>query len=391
MDVPPIPAIGFVAPSGSGKTTLLRKLVPLLRQRGLRIGYLKHAHHGFALDRPGKDSYEVAAAGARQVMLVSGEHWALLSRSNQRAEDHPAGLDSLRARFDADSLDLLLIEGFRGAAVPKIEVFRAAAAKAPLYPQDDGIIAVASDDPLEVRPHPPVVPLSDPEALADLIVEQTRRQAASTWVRSDDPREALIGHLARLHPSGGNEAEFGSASVRRDDQFWITPGGGLPQTTSAADLVACSLDGPCPNAAAADAPIHRAVYRQHPEIGAILHSRGPHSVAVSFAGRDFEPPDLDGSRLLGSVPVLDLGSDAILDDASAKVVGALASCPVCIIARQGVYASGETIRRAAHATATLELSARIDAIARAVSAHSQRGIPNGTAFTASSMRDLPRR
>ncbi|MBK1705291.1 molybdopterin-guanine dinucleotide biosynthesis protein B [Halochromatium glycolicum] len=359
MDAPPIPAIGFVAPSGSGKTTLLRKLVPLLRQRGLRIGYLKHAHHGFALDRPGKDSYEVAAAGARQVMLVSGEHWALLSRSNQRAEDHPAGLDALRARFDADSLDLLLIEGFRGAAVPKIEVFRAAVAKAPLYPQDDGVIAVASDDPLAVRPHPPVVPLSDPEALADLIAEQVRRQATPARARSDDPREALIGHLARLRLTGSNEAEFGSASVRRGEHVWITPSAGLSDAMSVADLIACSLDGAWPNGVAVDAPIHRAVYRQSPETAAILHSRGPHSVAASFAGRDFEPPDLEGMRLLGSVPVLDVRSDAMLDEAPSKVAQALASSPVCLIARQGVYACGKTVRNAAHAAATLELSARI--------------------------------
>lgn len=368
MDAPSIPAIGFVAPSGSGKTTLLRKLVPMLRQRGLRIGYLKHAHHGFALDRPGKDSYEVGAAGARQVMLVSGEHWALLSRSNQRAEDHPAGLDALCARFDADALDLLLIEGFRRAAVPKIEVFRAAVGKAPLYPEDDGIIAVATDDPLEIEPHPPAVPLSDPDALADLIVEQVRQQSMPAADRGDDPRQALITALNRLRTAGYNDAETGNASVRRGERFWITPSGALRDAMRADDLVACTLDDPSPGGASLDTPIHREVYRQHPEIGAILHSHGPHSVAVSFAARDFEPPDFEGARLLGSVPVLSVEPDAHQEDAPAKVAKALSSYPVCIIAGHGVYARGETIRDAYRWTTTLELSARIFVIAREATA-----------------------
>lgn len=364
MDIAQIPAIGFVAPSGSGKTTLLRKLVPLLRGRGLRVGYLKHAHHGFALDRPGKDSFEVAAAGARQVMLVSGEHWAMLSRSNECAEDHPGGLDALRARFDADAIDLLLIEGFRGAAVPKIEIYRAATGNAPLFPGDDDVIAVATDDLLEVEPHPPVVPLSEPEALADLILEQVRAMPR----RGNDPREALIGYLKRLHSAGYNDAETGNASVRCGDEFWITPSGAANEAARPDDLVACRVDGPCPEGASLDTPVHREVYRQHPEIGAMLHSHGPHSVAVSFAGRDFEPPDFEGARLLGSAPVLKVAPEAHQEEAPAKVAEALASYPVCIIAGHGVYARGDTIRDAYRWTTTLELSARIYVIAREATA-----------------------
>ena len=364
MSAEQLPAIGFVAPSGSGKTTLLRKLVPLLRQRGLRIGYLKHAHHGFALDRPGKDSYEVAAAGARQVMLVSGEHWALLSRANERAEDHPAGLDALRARFDANSLDLLLIEGFRAAAVPKIEVFRAATGKAPLYPDDDGIVAVVSDDPLPVSPHPPQLPLGDPEALADFIGGLAHASAGVC----DDPRAPLLHYLQRLRAAGYDDAATGNASVRQGERFWITPSGAVRDAIVPADLVACTLDEPLPEGASLDTSVHREVYRQQPKIGAVLHSHGPHSVAVSFAGRDFEPLDFEGARLLGNVPVLRVEPSAHQEQAPAKVAEALASYPVCIIAGHGVYARGASMRDAYRWTMTLERSARIFVIARAATA-----------------------
>lgn len=359
-----IPAIGFVAPSGSGKTTLLRTLVPLLRQRGLRIGYLKHAHHGFALDRPGKDSYEVAAAGARQVMLVSGEHWALMSRGNQRAEDHPAGLEVLRARFDADAVDLLLIEGFRGAALPKIEIYRAETGNAPLYPHDDDVIAVVTDDPLEVEPQPPAIRFDQPEALADLILERIRSMPRP----GIDARHALLDCLARLRAAGYNEAQIGNASVRDGARFWITPSGAAADAVRPEDLIACAVDGACPEAASLDAPVHLEVYRQLPEVGAVLHTHGPHSVAVSFAGRDFEPPDFEGARLLGSVPVLKVAPDAHLDQAPAKVAEALNSYPVCIVAGHGVYACGKTIRDAYRWITTLELSARVFVIAREATA-----------------------
>lgn len=359
-----IPAIGFVAPSGSGKTTLLRKLVPMLRQRGLRIGYLKHAHHGFALDRPGKDSYEVAAAGARQVMLVSGEHWALLSRSNERAEDHPAGLDALRARFDAGSLDLLLIEGFRSAAVPKIEVFRAATGKTPLYPEDDGICAVVTDDPLPVEPHPIALPLSDPQGLADFIGQLVRDSAGLPA----DPRAELIDYLQRLRIGGDNDAVIGSASVREGDRFWITPDSALRDAMGLDDLVACALDAPAPQDASPDASIHREVYRQRSEIGALFHTQGPYSVALSLSGHDVHPLDHAGAQLLGRVPVLAVEPDKHQAQAPVRVAEALAASPACIIARHGAYLAGANIREAYRRPLALELSARIILLARAATA-----------------------
>lgn len=367
-DFTPIPTIGFVAPSGSGKTTLLRRLVPLLRGRGVSVGYLKHAHHGFALDRPGKDSYEVAAAGARQVMLVSGDSWALITRTNDRAEERAGGFDALCARFDPERVDLLLVEGFRGAACPKIEVHRQAAGSEPLYPHDDSIIAVATDAALPHGAHPPRLPLDDPGAIADFLLAHLAHER-----RGSDPRDGLIAELRRLQAAGYNDAATGNASVRIGERFWITPSGavtgGRGDGLARAELIACDLgETPLPEGASLDTPIHRAVYRARPDAGAVLHSHGPHSVAISFAGRDFVPQDFEGARLLGSVPVLAVDPREHPAAAPDKVAAALADYPVCLIAGHGVYARGADLADAHRWTATLELSARIYVIARGAAA-----------------------
>lgn len=165
-----LPVLGFVAPSGSGKTTLLRRLVAALQSRGLRVGYLKHAHHSFDLDRPGKDSYEIRAAGAAQTLLASRERWALQVENDRKGED--PDLESMLARFECDRLDLVLVEGFKHARYPKIEVYRTALGLSPLYPNDPEIIALATDDPPPVFPHPPVLPLTEIDALVDFIFRQ---------------------------------------------------------------------------------------------------------------------------------------------------------------------------------------------------------------------------
>ncbi|MGB5832983.1 MAG: molybdopterin-guanine dinucleotide biosynthesis protein B, partial [Thiohalocapsa sp.] len=155
-----IPIVGFVAPSGTGKTTLLRKLVPLLRERGLGVGYLKHTHHSFQIDTPGKDSYEIAEAGAAQVMVASSAGWALMDQrpaaTMDLADAEPA---DYAARFDVDALDLLLVEGFHRSHYPKIEVHRASSGKPPMYPDDGDIIAVATDRRLPGDAHPPELPI----------------------------------------------------------------------------------------------------------------------------------------------------------------------------------------------------------------------------------------
>lgn len=165
-----LPVIGFVAPSGSGKTTLLRAVVSELHARGIRVGYLKHAHHTFDLDIPGKDSFEIRSAGAAQTLLASRERWALQVENAEKGVD--PDLTLMLDRFERDSLDLVLVEGFKHASYEKIEVYRAALGQAPLYPRDPEIIAVATDDPPPETPHPQILPLGDAVAIVDFILRR---------------------------------------------------------------------------------------------------------------------------------------------------------------------------------------------------------------------------
>lgn len=136
--------IGLVGASGSGKTTLIAQLLPLLRRQGLRVSTIKHAHHGFDLDRPGKDSFIHREAGAAEVMIVSGTRWALL-------HECPAADDlSLRALLRRLApVDLVLVEGFRQEHLPKIEVHRPSLGQPPYFPAHPDIVAVAGDTPVE--------------------------------------------------------------------------------------------------------------------------------------------------------------------------------------------------------------------------------------------------
>lgn len=132
--------IGLVGWSGAGKTTLLRRLVPALTLRGLRVSTLKHAHHSFDIDRPGKDSWKHRQAGAEEVLVASATRWALMHELRGRPEPDLAELlGHMRA------VDLILVEGFKREGHPKIEVYRAANCKPPLHPDDPSIVAVAAD------------------------------------------------------------------------------------------------------------------------------------------------------------------------------------------------------------------------------------------------------
>lgn len=164
----PIPVIGFVAPSGTGKTTLIRQLVPLLRQRGLGVGYLKHSHHQVEVDRPGKDSFELREAGASQVLLATGERWIMQSVQRQPGPDPE--LAGMLALFDPRLVDLILVEGFKFSAYPKLEVHRAALAKPYLYPGDPTILALISDASPPTGAHPPLLPLGDSGAIVDYLL-----------------------------------------------------------------------------------------------------------------------------------------------------------------------------------------------------------------------------
>jgi len=130
---------GIAGWSGSGKTTLLEKLIPELTARRLRVSVVKHAHHGFDLDRPGKDSYRHREAGATQVLMLSGRRWVLMHEL--RDDPEPTLDEQLRLLAPCD---VVLIEGFKAAAVPKVEVFRVANGKPPLWPDSPHVVAVAT-------------------------------------------------------------------------------------------------------------------------------------------------------------------------------------------------------------------------------------------------------
>ncbi len=166
--------IGFAGWSGAGKTTLLARLIPVLTGRGHSVSTLKHAHHAFDVDQPGKDSWVHREAGATEVLVASSARWALMHE--HRGADEP-GLDDLLGRLAP--VDLVLVEGWKGAAHAKIEVHRAANGKPALHPGDPSIAAVASD---VTWPGLPCVHLNDIEAVADAVLAYAVAHAgAGSW------------------------------------------------------------------------------------------------------------------------------------------------------------------------------------------------------------------
>ncbi len=157
--------IGLAGWSGSGKTTLIKKVIPRLIARGVRVSTLKHAHHGFDLDQPGKDSFFHRAAGATEVIISSSKRFAILHELRGEAE---WDLPELVAKMSP--VDLVLVEGYKRDPFPKLEVHRAANGKPPIYPEDPHVVAVASDVLLPEATLP-VVDLDDIEAIADLLLK----------------------------------------------------------------------------------------------------------------------------------------------------------------------------------------------------------------------------
>ncbi|EGQ8003009.1 bifunctional molybdopterin-guanine dinucleotide biosynthesis adaptor protein MobB/molybdopterin molybdotransferase MoeA [Vibrio parahaemolyticus] len=161
-----IPIIGFAAYSGTGKTTLLEALLPKLTEAGLRIGMLKHAHHNFDVDKPGKDSYRLRKAGASQMLIASRNRFALMTETPE-AE---AEFEYLLTRFDEDKLDVVLVEGCKNIAFPKIELHREEVGKPWLYPHDENIIAIASDT-AELDSELPQMNINDLDAIAQFVLQ----------------------------------------------------------------------------------------------------------------------------------------------------------------------------------------------------------------------------
>jgi molybdopterin-guanine dinucleotide biosynthesis protein B len=156
--------LGLAGWSGSGKTTLITKLIPFLATRDIRVATLKHAHHAFDVDQPGKDSYEHRKAGACEVIVSSSRRWVQMHEVGSGTE---ATLAELLGRISP--CDLVLVEGFKTERHPKMEVFRASVGKAPLHPDDDRIVAIASDQDFP-NVKIPVVDLNDIAAIADRVL-----------------------------------------------------------------------------------------------------------------------------------------------------------------------------------------------------------------------------
>lgn len=154
---------GIAGWSGSGKTTLLERLIPELTGRGLSVSVIKHAHHGFDLDRPGKDSFRHREAGATQVLMLSGERWVLMHELRGRGEPTLEEQLALLA-----PCDIVLIEGYKAASVPKIEIHRPSHGKPPLWPENPHVVAVATDADIECPL--PRLPLNDAAAVAAFIL-----------------------------------------------------------------------------------------------------------------------------------------------------------------------------------------------------------------------------
>jgi molybdopterin-guanine dinucleotide biosynthesis protein B len=156
--------IGFAGFSGSGKTTLLEKVIPLLTARGLRIAVIKHAHHKFDIDKPGKDSFRHREAGAGEVLVVSGYRWALMHELVNEAEP---SLEHLCSRLSP--CDLVVVEGYKYSEIPKLEVHRSVTGHPHLYPEDANIIALVTDTRSEISL--PQLDVNVPQQVADFILK----------------------------------------------------------------------------------------------------------------------------------------------------------------------------------------------------------------------------
>lgn len=171
MNSKSIPIVGICAWSGTGKTTLITELIPLLRAHGLRLAVIKHAHHKVELDQPGKDTFRFQTAGAEQVILASTKSRAVMFEQNATPE---VSLNAALELVNTKNIDLVLVEGFKHETLPKIEIHRPDLGNPLLFPDDPHIIAIASDTPLELTSHAPVIQLDlkQPSTIAQFILER---------------------------------------------------------------------------------------------------------------------------------------------------------------------------------------------------------------------------
>jgi molybdopterin-guanine dinucleotide biosynthesis protein B len=169
------PILGIVASgSNAGKTTLITALIPVLAEHGIRVSVIKHAHHKFDIDHPGKDSYNIREAGAVQTLIASAKRWALMTEMLRTPDNQAeADLQSLIQQLDADYADLILVEGFKQADIPKIEVHRPSLGLPLLAHADNSIIAVACDEPITCST--PQLALHNTQIISQFIMQWIQR------------------------------------------------------------------------------------------------------------------------------------------------------------------------------------------------------------------------
>ena len=167
--IPAIPVVGLAAWSGTGKTSLLKGLIGLFVKQGLRTGVIKHAHHSFEIDYPGKDSFELRKAGAEQVLIGSRRRWALIVEHEHERE---LEFEDYLRLIGHDALDIILVEGFKPESIPKIELHRRSLNKPFLFCGDDSIIAVAIDDARDLKTTLPVLDLNNHGQIAQFIIDR---------------------------------------------------------------------------------------------------------------------------------------------------------------------------------------------------------------------------
>lgn len=170
-----LPILGIVAAgSNAGKTTVITQLLPMLAHHHIRVSVIKHAHHQFDIDYPGKDSYKIREAGAVQTLIASGKRWALMTEMPRTSEhDQEANLEALIAQLDSSYADLIIVEGFKLAKIPKIEIHRPSLGLPLLADNDPNIIAVACDETISCSK--PQLALNDLPALCNFITQWTQQ------------------------------------------------------------------------------------------------------------------------------------------------------------------------------------------------------------------------
>ncbi len=179
-----------------------------------------------------------------------------------------------------------------------------------------------------------------------------------------DPREDLVRHYQWLRRYGNNDSHSGNASVRVEEDMWITPSGACADLITPDRLLRCQLGGAPAEGASLDAPLHLAVYRKNPTARAVIHSHGPYSVAMTMNGEDFIPPDFEGQYYFSRIPVITIPYDHYLKESAEYVSDILAEFPIMVVRGHGVYAQAESINLAYKWTCSFELSAKTAYLAR---------------------------